>query len=71
MSESVKHAASLHFSKHGPARVEGTFRIVDIDGNELEVAESGKVYLCTCGKSNSKPLCDCSHQEELKLRATD
>ncbi|MEN6502241.1 MAG: CDGSH iron-sulfur domain-containing protein [Tenuifilaceae bacterium] len=71
MIESAKHAASLHFLKHGPVRVEGTFRIVDIDGNELEVAEAGKVYLCTCGKSNTKPFCDCSHQEELKLRATD
>ena len=50
MIESAKHAASLHFLKHGPVRVEGTFRIVDIDGNELEVAEAGKVYLCTCGK---------------------
>lgn len=71
MTDLVKHAAELHFSKHGPVRVEGKFSIVDIEGNELEVAEAGKVYLCTCGKSNTKPFCDCSHQEELKLRATD
>lgn len=45
----------------GPYLVRGTFRIVDEQGNELEVARR-TVALCRCGCSRIKPWCDGTHK---------
>ena len=45
----------------GPLIVRGDFRLVDVDGNEIDPGR-GTVALCRCGKSGLKPFCDGSHK---------
>ena len=47
--------------RDGPLLVRGPFRLVDQDGEEIEVRRD-VVALCRCGKSRLRPLCDGSHQ---------
>ena len=47
---------------HGPYKVTGPVRIVDVDGNAWET-EGETVVLCRCGLSKTKPFCDRSHRE--------
>jgi len=47
--------------RDGPLLVRGPFRLLDQDGNEIEVDRS-TVALCRCGKSRLRPFCDGSHK---------
>jgi len=47
--------------RDGPLLVRGPFRLVDQEGNEIEV-DRGTVALCRCGKSRLRPFCDGSHK---------
>ena len=47
--------------KDGPLIVRGPFKLVDQDGNEIEVHRR-TVALCRCGKSRIKPFCDGTHK---------
>jgi CDGSH-type Zn-finger protein len=47
--------------RDGPLLVRGPFRLLDQDGNEIEV-DRGTVALCRCGKSRLRPFCDGSHK---------
>jgi len=44
----------------GPLEVTGHFQVVDAEGRILE--KEGPVFLCRCGASSNKPLCDGSHK---------
>lgn len=44
--------------ENGPYHVTGDVRIVLSDGTEIV---SGETWLCRCGRSATKPLCDGSH----------
>ena len=48
----------------------GNFELIDEDGNPY--SHHGKIKLCRCGASKTKPYCDNSHIEinfESKVRA--
>jgi CDGSH-type Zn-finger protein len=47
--------------RDGPLLVRGPFRLLDQDGNEIEV-DRRTVALCRCGKSRMRPFCDGSHK---------
>lgn len=48
---------------NGPAQLEAEkFEITLTDGS-TEVKE-GKIWLCRCGKSKTKPYCDGQHQKD-------
>lgn len=47
--------------RDGPLLVRGPFRLLDQDGNEIEV-DRGTVALCRCGKSRLRPFCDGTHK---------
>ena len=47
--------------RDGPLLVRGPFRMIDQDGEEIEV-DRGTVALCRCGKSRLRPFCDGSHK---------
>jgi CDGSH-type Zn-finger protein len=48
--------------ENGPYKVTGPVRIVDVDGNEYNLADKGEaVALCRCGGSTTKPFCDGTH----------
>lgn len=47
---------------NGPYKVTGPIRLIDVDGNEYDLAERGEVVaLCRCGGSSTKPFCDGTH----------
>jgi uncharacterized Fe-S cluster protein YjdI len=41
--------------------IEGSFKVMDADGNVLREGE--RCSLCRCGHSKNKPFCDASHKE--------
>ncbi len=47
--------------RNGPYLVRGPFRLLDQDGNEIEVRR-GTIALCRCGKSRTRPFCDGTHK---------
>ena len=46
--------------RDGPLLVRGPFRLVDQNGEELEI-DRETVALCRCGKSRMRPFCDGTH----------
>jgi CDGSH-type Zn-finger protein len=53
--------ATITAYRDGPLLVRGPFRLLDQDGNEIEV-ERRTVALCRCGKSRLRPFCDGTHK---------
>lgn len=49
--------------EHGPYKVTGPIRLVDHDGEPIDVPVGDAVILCRCGASKTKPFCDRSHRE--------
>jgi CDGSH-type Zn-finger protein len=47
--------------RDGPLLVRGPFRLLDQDGNEIEL-DRRTVALCRCGKSRLRPFCDGTHK---------
>lgn len=45
----------------GPYLIRGAYRIIDVDGQEIELTRR-TVALCRCGRSSQKPWCDGSHK---------
>ena len=48
--------------RNGPLQVKGTFRLLDPDGEEYDLAGQRIVLLCRCGRSANQPFCDSSHK---------
>jgi CDGSH-type Zn-finger protein len=46
---------------NGPYFVAGRVKLVDLDGNPIPY--EGRLALCRCGHSSTKPICDGSHRE--------
>jgi CDGSH-type Zn-finger protein len=47
---------------NGPYLIEGPVTIVDADGNEYDLSgRPGRLMLCRCGGSTTKPFCDGTH----------
>lgn len=47
--------------RDGPLLIRGPFRMVDQEGQEIEVGHK-TVALCRCGKSRLRPFCDGTHK---------
>jgi CDGSH-type Zn-finger protein len=47
--------------RDGPLVIRGPFKLVDQDGEEIEVRRE-TIALCRCGKSRLRPFCDGSHK---------
>lgn len=61
MENQKKVGAEVRIGKSGPIRVIGNFYIKGVKGETLNPENPKEVYLCTCGRSGSKPFCDGSH----------
>ena len=48
--------------ENGPLQVDGECAVLASDGTV--VTEAAKVFLCRCGHSANKPMCDGSHKRE-------
>ena len=48
--------------ENGPLQVDGECTVLASDGTVVK--EAAKVFLCRCGHSANKPMCDGSHKRE-------
>jgi CDGSH-type Zn-finger protein len=48
---------------NGPYRVEGSVKLLDIEGREWDLAGKPAFSLCRCGASTNKPFCDGTHSK--------
>jgi CDGSH-type Zn-finger protein len=48
---------------NGPLRVEGPIKLVDSNGQVIDLAGKPAVSLCRCGASVNKPFCDGTHSK--------
>lgn len=51
---------TITLKRNGPYIVKGPVKLMDTDGNELQV-EREVIALCRCGASSNKPFCDGTH----------
>lgn len=55
-----KDLTEITVISHGPIRVSGPFTLTGPDQQIIET--EGEIYLCRCGGSGKKPLCDGTHR---------
>mgnify|MGYP000903314939 FL=1 len=60
----------ITINSNGSLKVEGSFEIVDKNGNLYDLGGREIVSLCRCGKSQNKPFCDGSHKGHFEHDAT-
>ncbi|MFO7932780.1 MAG: (4Fe-4S)-binding protein [Bacteroidales bacterium] len=60
-TEEKPKPTSIKIMKNGPIIVEGEFRIIGPDGNEMKTMKM--TSFCRCGHSKSMPFCDGSHRK--------
>jgi CDGSH-type Zn-finger protein len=53
-------SVTIKIIENGPYRIEGEFKLVDAQGNEVAIR---KPSLCRCGGSTTKPFCDGTHSK--------
>jgi CDGSH-type Zn-finger protein len=53
-------SVTIKIRDNGPYVVEGEFRLVDGNGQEVPIK---KAALCRCGGSTTKPFCDGTHSK--------
>lgn len=66
----ARPAVEIHVRPDGSYKVYGPVRVVDVDGEEYDLAPWRKtdrigerIKLCRCGNSKTMPFCDDSHVE--------
>lgn len=59
----MEPSVEIRVRDNGPYKVTGPVRLVDPDGNEIAVPDTGRpIALCRCGQSRDKPFCDAAHK---------
>lgn len=65
---------TIKIRDNGPLLVEGTFTLLDAEGNQIPLAADKPAFaLCRCGASANKPFCDGTHKDcgfESTIRAS-
>lgn len=51
----------LKILPNGPYLAKGLVKLIDVNGNEIDVSTRKSVALCRCGASATKPFCDGTH----------
>ncbi len=60
-NKEITPQATVEVIEFGPLRISGNFTLKDLR-RDSEVSP-GEVWLCRCGKSQTKPYCDESHKK--------
>jgi CDGSH-type Zn-finger protein len=55
-------SAIIKIKSNGSIRIEGDFKIIDMNGDEYNLNGRTAISLCRCGLSQNKPFCDSSHK---------
>lgn len=58
---------NITIRENGPYVIAGPVKVVDAEGNEVEVNDQG-FALCRCGASSTKPFCDGTHRTSTGWR---
>lgn len=66
-------ATKITLLTDGPIQVDGDFQLCDPEGKTFGLGGKTTIYLCRCGMSENKPLCDGCHtkggfQHEVRAR---
>lgn len=61
MSDQPDPAVIIKTVNNGPYQVKGPVRLVDHNGDTIELGPGRTQVLCRCGMSARKPFCDGSH----------
>jgi CDGSH-type Zn-finger protein len=48
---------------NGPLRVEGSIKLINTDGTQIDLTGKPAFSLCRCGASTNKPFCDGTHSK--------
>ena len=59
-------AVEVVATKNGPYLVTGDLSQLDLrdgDGNLFDLSGKGRIFLCRCGASTTKPFCDGQHSK--------
>lgn len=56
-----KSQADIDVTDFGPLKITGNFILKDLKRDKEE--SPGEIWLCRCGKSETKPYCDGSHKK--------
>ena len=59
--------ATIRIMENGPIKVEGEFKLIGSDGQQMGDGTWMKMAFCRCGRSTKLPLCDGSHRHDSKL----
>jgi CDGSH-type Zn-finger protein len=59
-------STKITINNNGSIKLEGSFEIVDKDGNAYDLGGREVVSLCRCGHSKNKPFCDGSHRDQFE-----
>ena len=60
-SDELVGGANISIMKNGPLLVDGDFRVIGTDGNELKTMII--TSFCRCGHSRAQPYCDGTHRK--------
>lgn len=53
---------TIRVRKNGPYQITGAVNLTDHEGNAIPIAEGKTLFLCRCGHSSTKPICDGTHK---------
>ena len=57
-------AVKISIRPNGPYVVEGDVELMDVNGTKVDTtARGGRIALCRCGGSTTKPYCDGTHSK--------
>ncbi len=59
----TENQVTITLRPNGPLRVEGPIKLINTDGQEIDLAGKPAVSLCRCGASSNKPFCDGTHSK--------
>ncbi len=62
-NKSIPESVTIKVRDHGPYLVSGPVKLVDSQGNEIDVGDRDDFVLCRCGQSANRPFCDGAHKQ--------
>lgn len=62
VEDQSQSAISIKVLPNGPLMVDGSFQLIDVNGQISE--RSGKTILCRCGLTEKRPFCDGTHAKK-------
>lgn len=62
VKECIMEKVQVKCIKNGPYEIQGTLTIVDANDKTLSQSGNATYYLCRCGGSKTKPMCDGTHE---------